>query len=222
LPSNTINDIQIDLDGAIWIATPRGAAYYFDAGIVQENNVPSISRLFDLEQENLTCMAIDALNQKWFGSTNGVWLMSPDGSTVIEHYVSERFPLLSNNIVSIAIDDKSGKVYIGTDRGLSVLQTASISPVAKMTDLKVFPNPAILPENQFVQIEGLSRNASVKIITVSGRLVRDLKGAGGGSLVWDGKDNQGNWVASGVYIAVGISENGKESGLGKIAVIRRR
>jgi hypothetical protein len=62
----------------------------------------------------------------------------------------------------------------------------------------------------------------VKIITPAGRLVRNLKGDGGAVVFWDGKDNQGELVASGIYIAVGISESGKESALGKIAVIRGR
>jgi len=223
LPSLKINAIKTDLDGAIWFATDEGAAYYFDASLVQAGSaIPSVTRLFDLQDEVLTSLAIDALNRKWFGSTNGVWLLSPDGSSVIAHYTTANSPLLSNRILAIEADRQSGRIFIGTERGLSVIQTVAIAPVAKMNSLKVFPNPVHLPEHSAVQIQGLSRNATVKIITPTGRLVRNLKSDGGAVVFWDGRDNRGELVASGIYIAVGISENGKESGLGKIAVIRHR
>ncbi len=223
LPSLKINAIKTDLDGAIWFATDEGAAYYFDASLVQAGSaIPSVTRVFDLQDEVLTALGIDALNRKWFGSTNGVWLLTPDGSSVIAHYTTANSPLLSNRVLAIEVDKPSGRIFIGTERGLSVVQTVAVAPVSSMTTLKVFPNPVHLPEHQAIQIQGLSRNASVKIITPAGRLVRDLKSDGGAVVFWDGKDNQGELVASGIYIAVGISESGKESGLGKIAVIRGR
>ncbi|MGQ9805766.1 MAG: type IX secretion system anionic LPS delivery protein PorZ [Chlorobiales bacterium] len=223
LPNLKINAIKTDLEGAIWFATDEGAAYYFDASLVQPGfAIPSVTRIFDLQDEVLTALAIDALNRKWFGSTNGVWLLSPDGSSVIAHYTETNSPLLSNRVLAIEVDKPSGRVFVGTERGLSVIQTVAVQPTATMSDLKIAPNPVRLPEHQAIQIQGLSRNASVKIITATGRLVRNLKSDGGAVVFWDGKDNRGELVASGVYIAVGISESGKESGLGKIAVIRGR
>ncbi len=223
LPNLKINAIKTDLEGAIWFATDEGAAYYFDASLVQAGSaIPSVTRIFDLQDEVLTSLGIDALNRKWFGSTNGVWLLSPDGSSVIAHYTTANSPLLSNRILAIEADKQSGRIFIGTERGLSVIQTVAVAPVAKMTSLNVFPNPVRLPEHTAIQIQGLSRNASVKIITPAGRLVRDLKSDGGAVVFWDGKDNRGELVTSGIYIAVGISDSGKESGLGKIAVIRGR
>lgn len=223
LPSLKVNAIKTDLDGAIWFATDEGAAYYFDASLVQSGfAIPSVTRIFDLQDEVLTSLAIDALNRKWFGSTNGVWLLSPDGSSVIAHYTETNSPLLSNRVLAIEVDPSSGRVFIGTERGLSVIQTAAVQPTATLSDLKIAPNPVRLPEHQTIRIQGLSRNASVKIITATGRLIRNLKSDGGAVVFWDGKDNRGEFVASGIYIAVGISENGRESGLGKIAVIRGR
>lgn len=223
LPSLKINAIKADLEGAIWFATDEGAAYYFDASLVQAGfAIPSVTRIFDLQDEVVTALAIDALNRKWFGTTNGVWLLTPDGSSVIAHYTETNSPLLSNRVLAIEVDKPSGRVFVGTERGLSVIQTLAVPPPSKMTDLSVFPNPVRLPEQRLIQIRGLSRNALVKIITPAGRLVREIKSDGGAVAFWDGKDHQGAWVASGVYIAVGISESGKESALGKIAVIRGR
>lgn len=221
LPSAKINAIKTDLDGAIWFATDEGAAYYFDASIVQAGaSIPPVARVFDLQDEVVTALGIDALNRKWFGTTNGVWLLSPDGASVIAHYTTENSPLLSNRVLAIEVDKKSGKIFIGTERGLSVIQTTAVQPVAKMSALQIFPNPVRLPEQSLIEIRGLSRNAKVKIIAPTGRLVRDLKSDGGAVAFWDGKDNDGRLVASGVYLAVGVSENGAESALGKIAIVR--
>ncbi|MCS6990075.1 MAG: hypothetical protein NZM06_11225 [Chloroherpetonaceae bacterium] len=221
LPSAKINAIKTDLDGAIWFATDEGAAYYFDASLAQAGAaLPPVTRVFDLQDEVVTALAIDALNRKWFGTTNGVWLLSPDGATVLAHYTTANSPLLSNRVLAIEADKKSGKIFIGTERGLSVIQTPAVQPVAKMSTLQVFPNPARLPDQTLIEIRGLSRNAKVKIITPAGRLVRDLKSDGGAVAFWDCKDNRGELVASGVYVAVAVSENGAESAFGKIAVIR--
>ena len=36
----------------------------------------------------------------------------------VQHFLSSNSKLLSNNIESIAIDDKTGEVFFGTDKGL--------------------------------------------------------------------------------------------------------
>jgi ligand-binding sensor domain-containing protein len=221
LPSNNVQDIARDNDGVIWLATAVGTAYFFDPASVEEGSVPPAATAFDIRNENLRAVEIDVLNRKWFGSSNGVWLMNRDASSVIRHYTTENSPLVSNRVLSMAYDKRSGKLYIGTDRGLSVLQTVSTEPVPLLNSLKIYPNPYYVPSAQRVVIEGLTRNAFLKIVTPSGRLVRDVRSLGGGVIEWDGKDNNGNDVASGVYLAVVITEDGKQSALGKIAVIRR-
>jgi flagellar hook assembly protein FlgD len=56
---------------------------------------------------------------------------------------------------------------------------------------------------------------------LSGTLVRELPSSGGRLVEWDGKDKNGNHVSSGIYFAVAISEDGRQSAIAKIAVIRR-
>ncbi len=64
-------------------------------------------------------------------------------------------------------------------------------------------------------------NSSLKILTIDGKLVREIKTPGGRIGFWDGKDDRGNVVASGVYVLVGFTEDGSQTGTGKVAVIRR-
>ncbi|MFN3428288.1 MAG: two-component regulator propeller domain-containing protein [Candidatus Thermochlorobacter sp.] len=221
LPNPKVNDIQFDNDGSVWLATDRGAAYFFDAQAVFNPRVPNAMPVFDLRNEFLSSLAIDALNRKWFGSQNGVWVVSASGDSVVRRFTTENSPLLSNNVRAIAYDRKTGKMYFGTDRGLSVLTTDAVEPQASFTTLKVYPNPFRVPATARLIINGLTRNASVRIVTLSGALVRELPPSGGSLVEWDGKDKNGNHVASGIYLAVAISEDGRQSAVAKIAVIRR-
>ncbi|MBC8043389.1 MAG: hypothetical protein IAF08_08075 [Rhizobacter sp.] len=222
LPNLGVTDLKSDRDGAMWIATEAGAAYFFDPSQIQAGfSIPSSTLVFDLRNESLTALAIDATNRKWFGSKSGVWLMNPDGSQVLAHYTAENSPLLSNNVLSVAFDDKTGIAYFGTDRGLSSLGTVAVEPRESLGALKIYPNPFIIPASQRLVIEGLTENASLKILSVSGALVRTIVSPGGGIIEWDGKDDQGRDVATGVYLAAIISSDKKSSTLGKIAVIRK-
>lgn len=221
LPNPKVNDMQFDRDGGVWLATDRGAAYFFDVSLITPTRIPNATPVFDLRNEFLSSLAIDALNRKWFGSQNGVWVISAGGDSLLRRYTTENSPLLSNNVRSIAYDPKSGKMYFGTDRGLSVLTTEAIEPEETLTKLKVYPNPFRVPATRHMVIEGLTGNASVRIITLSGALVRTLNATGSRVVEWDGKDQNGNEVASGIYLAVAVSEDGRQSAIAKIAVVRR-
>jgi len=221
LPHPKVNDIQLDNDGSIWLATDRGAAYFFNPDAVFGLRIPNASLVFDLRNEFLSSLAIDALNRKWFGSQNGVWVVSAGGDSILMRFTTENSPLLSNNVRSIAYDRKTGKMYFGTDRGLSVLYTEAIEPQETLSALTIYPNPFRIPASTRLVVDGLVRQALVRIISLSGTLVRELPSSGGRLVEWDGKDRNGNYVSSGIYFAVAISEDGRQSAIAKIAVIRR-
>jgi len=64
----------------------------------------------------------------------------------------------------------------------------------------------------------LAAGAVVKITDVSGKLVKEIL-AEGGTAVWDSLDIRGNRVSTGVYIVFSSTTDGKDSFIGKIAVI---
>jgi serine protease len=80
-----------------------------------------------------------------------------------------------------------------------------------------FPNPARLSETGTISfalpssLQGSS--PKIRVYTVDGRLVRELTG-----LVWDGKNEHGNLVASGTYAFVVTTSAG--TGRGKVSVLR--
>jgi hypothetical protein len=61
----------------------------------------------------------------------------------------------------------------------------------------------------------------LKIFTLSGNLVKEISTPGGRVGFWDGFDEEGNIVQSGVYIVAAFSKDGTAVGKGKVAVVRK-
>jgi len=58
---------------------------------------------------------------------------------------------------------------------------------------------------------------TIKIYTLSGELVKQLRSGTGKEIVWDGKTDNGESVATGIYLYT--YESPKEKGIGKFTVI---
>lgn len=91
-----------------------------------------------------------------------------------------------------------------------------------MEELFVYPNPVIIKnnKNQNVTIEGLMRNSSIKILSISGKLIKKFSSPGGNVAFWDSKDEDGNFVPSGVYLIIASDEDGSNVAKGKVAILR--
>ena len=171
---------------------------------------------------DVTCMAIDGGGRKWFGTkANGVYLISADNMTQVKHITSSNSPLLSDNILSIAINNATGEVFFGTDKGLCSYMSNATTPSDQPSEDKTYayPNPVKPGYTGPITIVGLSMNADVKIVTTNGVLV--VAGiSNGGSFVWNGKDQFGKPVASGVYMVESADEDGNNGVVCKVAIVR--
>ncbi len=233
LPDELITSIIEDKNGEVWIGSSRGIArFIFPDFIIDANNsndyeaqwlinedTSAISR-FLLRDVNVSTIAINEANQKWIGSVNqGVWLLNEEGSRIEKRFTNENSPLISNNILSITINDETGEVFIATDLGLVSYEDLAITPVNKMDELKVFPNPFSYSRNSQIIIEGLSEETEIKIIGVDGSVVQELE-TRGGRVSWDGLDFLGNRLGTGVYFVVSLEKSGSEKGVGKVVIIK--
>ncbi len=221
-----------DKENNIWIGTTIGPAYLLaddiaaGAEVFQQAKIPREDDpgLADylLSGVDVSCIAIDAGNRKWFGTNGqGVYLISSDNMTQIHHFTQLESGLLSNNIEAIAIDHTTGEVYFATDKGLcSYISDASeVAEELDSDNVYAYPNPVEPDYTGLITINGLTYNANVKIVTSSGHLV--AKGvSSGGTFTWNGCDLQGKRVASGVYMVLTATEDGKEGAVCKIAVVR--
>lgn len=171
---------------------------------------------------NISCMIVDGGGRKWFGTSgSGVYLISADNMTQLQHFTTQNSPLLSNNIESIAINHHTGEVFFGTEDGLCSYMSDATAPVEEMQkdDVYAYPNPVTPEYNGLITIVGLSLDADVKILSSSGKLIAEGR-SNGGTFTWDGKDRSGNRVASGIYMVATATSDGKKGTVCKIAIIR--
>jgi hypothetical protein len=223
LQTNRINCVAADLDGDVWVGTGEGIVIFecgndaFKAECRGNRRILEVVPGFPaylLETEDVLCIAVDGGNRKWVGTRNGVFVISPSGREQLNHFTTQNSPLLSNVILDLAIDPKTGEVYIGTESGIIVYQAeALLGERVHNIDIQVYPNPVAPNYEGPIAIRGLARDAVVKITDVSGQLVYETR-ALGGQAIWDGRDYQGQRVRSGVYLVLSTS-NPRDAGFGK-------
>jgi len=225
-------DIKEDLSGNIWIATNKGPFYIKKEEIGQEDvtlyqeKVPRNDGT-DLADYLLTgiptnTIAIDGAGRKWFGSTgNGVFLVSEDNMTQIQHFTTDNSCLLSNNAQYISIDNQTGEVFFLTDKGLCSFISDATEPNDEMTKDNVwaYPNPVESSYTGPITITGLTLDADVKILAANGALIAEGR-SNGGTFTWNGCDREGRRVASGIYMVATATSSGEKGTVCKIAIIR--
>lgn len=166
-------------------------------------------------------IAIDGGNRKWF-STNGagVFLVSADNMTQIANFTKDNSRILSNDILSTAINQQSGEVFFLADNGLSSYFSDATEPSDEMTDDTVwaYPNPVTPDYTGLITVTGLSFDADVKITSSNGALIAEGR-SNGGMFTWDGCDKKGRRVASGVYMVITATSDRKKGTVCRIAII---
>ncbi len=216
-----------DKDGTIWVGTDKGVVTYFypervfvdevfkgQRVIIEQNGVAQ----YLLSTEEVTAVAVDGANNKWFGTKSGVYKINNDGTEELLHFTVDNSPLPSNNILSIKIDDNSGEVFIGTDQGLISYKSTATEGGEFYEDVYAYPNPVPHDYNGPIAIKGLIKDADVKITDIAGNLVYEVK-AEGGQAIWDGKNFNGERVKTGVYLAFCSDESGEKTFVTKILFI---
>jgi hypothetical protein len=222
LPSNTITALAVDPDGLLWIGTPSGMTVLVNpVSVVNNDQPPSFSSVRPVKDVPITAIAVDALNRKWVGTSQGIFVLNFDGTEVVERYTAANSPLVDDAVLSILADDATGDVYIGTVNGLSRVSTPAVESPTDAVTLRVFPQPFILPSAEPLRIEGLPASATVKVLTLSGSLVREIVSPGGGVAFWDGMDAHGALAPTGIYLIAAGSGVDNQTVVGKVAVIQR-
>lgn len=224
LPSSQVNDLLIDKNDEVWVATSQGVAFF------QSSQSPFIPDFADaiipifngellLKDEFISAVAVDGGNRKWFGTNVGLWLFSENGDELIHHFTTTNSPLPSNVITEIAINPTNGEVFVVTNKGVVSYRSDASDARTSFSSVKVFPNPVTPDYRGTIGISGLASDVNVKITDISGRLVREFF-ANGGTASWDGLDVYGQRVETGVYLIFCSDALGEETFVGKFAVVR--
>ncbi len=233
--SFSVNDgvrcVVEDLENNMWIGTSAGLL------ILERNEINNNGSTFTqvkvprndgtsyadylLAGIDVLCIAIDGGNRKWIGTkSNGVYLISSDNISQIHHFTIDNSKLLSNSVMSIAINPTSGEVFFGTENGLcSYISDATENNTEMNSDnVLAYPNPVEPGYTGLITITGLSFNADIKILSSNGIVVNEGR-SNGGTYVWDGCDKKGRRVASGVYMVTTATNKGEKGTVCKIAII---
>lgn len=221
-----------DKNQDIWIGTNIGPLLLYKKDITSDTPIFTQVKVprndgtnyadYLLSGVDISCIAIDGSNRKWFGTNgNGIYVISNDCLTQIYHFTTNNSNLLSNNIEAIAINEQTGEVFAGTDKGLCSYMSDASSPNNEMTKDNVwaYPNPVKPDYTGLITITGLSFDADIKIVTTNGILVNQGR-SNGGTYTWNGKDLKGQKVASGIYMVETATSDGSKGTVCKIAIVK--
>ncbi|MFA6234903.1 MAG: hypothetical protein WC824_12095, partial [Bacteroidota bacterium] len=212
--------VAVDRLGDMWIGTDRGLRTVFNPTQPDRISKTCFNTRCNIEGQYITSIAVDPVNNKWLGTKEGVFVLTPDGSEILAQYNTENSPLLDNEIETLLIHPSTGVAYIATRRGLSSLATAFVQPQTTFGELTVGPNPFRPGRDEHVMIDGLVEASIIKVLSVSGDLIKEIVTPGGRVGFWDGRTSNGEYAPSGVYFIVAAAPNGSQSAVAKVAVVR--
>lgn len=228
-----ISPLVLDKDGRLWFGCASGVYYIEDpttwfstSFTIYQPKIPRNdgTNLADylLSGVSTKAIVVDGGNQKWIGTSGGgLYLTNADGSAIIEHATAATTPLLSDNINTLAYDETTGTLYIGTDLGICSYRAGVTAPQSSLSrsNVRVYPNPVRPEYNGSVTVDGLTDGAEVKVVSAASQLV--ARGtATGGSYRWDVRSSaSGQRVAPGVYYLLIATADGGTAVAAKVVVI---
>ena len=232
LTPNYVRYVTEDKNHDMWIGTNIGPLLLYKKDITSDTPIFTQVKVprndgtnyadYLLSGVDISCIAIDGSNRKWFGTNgNGIYVISNDCLTQIYHFTTNNSNLLSNNIEAISINEQTGEVFAGTDKGLCSYMSDASSPNNEMTKDNVwaYPNPVKPDYTGLITITGLSFDADIKIVTTNGILVNQGR-SNGGTYTWNGRDLKGKMVTSGIYMVETATSDGSKGTVCKIAIVK--
>lgn len=223
LTSNRVIDILADRSGRLWVATDNGlnmmrGAYARTSHSFRIDEWRVFNTANGLPANSVTALEEDSRGNIWVGTEAGLAQISSAGQVTFTLTVANS-GLIDNRVNSLYFDARGGVLWIGTLDGLSRLRVergADPDPSGPA----VYPNPFIMGRRSTeLTFSGLPLGASLDIFAPDGRLVRHIEGTPGqATVLWNGQNDAGYLVASGVYFFVASDAAGNTI-RGKFAVI---
>ncbi|TWI01348.1 putative secreted protein (Por secretion system target) [Flavobacterium tiangeerense] len=229
LPISNVRTVALDTRSQLWIGTSKGLRVLNSVNnflsdtplkanpvIIIDDNLPQ-ELLFE---QFITSIVVDGANNKWIGTADaGLFLVSPNGQETKYHFTTSNSPLPSNTINDIDINGITGEVFIATSKGMISFKGVATKANDDLSKAYVYPNP-VRPDFQgTVKIAGLLDKANVKITDVGGNLVYETTSEGG-TIEWDTTAFGKYKVASGVYMIFISAQDGVETTIKKVMIIR--
>lgn len=211
LKSNAIRCVRFSPDGQLYVGTNFGLSWY-DLGIDFFVDV----ELPEGISSDVTDIDFDGRGNMYVATKDGA-ARRDRNSGEFTTYTTFNSGLVSNDVRSVTVDRFTGDVYFGTSTGISVLLSEVGYPTASLDSVFAYPNPCVMDDANDKVSFNFSRPYMVTIHDLTGVVVRDNINTNS----WDGRNDKGEMVASGVYIFVLTDATGV-SARGKILLINNR
>ena len=218
-----------DNNNQLWIGTTKGLRVLSNVNSFLTDTQLTTNPIIIIEdglaqellyEQFITDIVVDGANNKWIGTADsGVFMVSPNGQETKYHFTIDNSPLPSNVINDIDINSSTGEVFIATDKGMVSFKGTSTSANENLNNVYVYPNPVRPGFSDTVKIAGLLNKANVKITDIEGDLVYEATSAGG-TIEWDTMAFGRYKVASGVYVIFISAQDGSETKVKKVMIIR--
>jgi hypothetical protein len=229
LPVADVRSIAIDTKNQLWIGTTKGLRVLSNISSFQNDSQLKANPIIILEdnlaqellyEQFITSIAVDGANNKWIGTTDsGVFMVSPNGQETKYHFTISNSPLPSNVINDIKINSATGEVFIATNKGMISFKGIATDANEDLNNVYVYPNPVRPTYSGTVKVAGLIDKANIKITDIEGNLVYETTSEGG-TIEWDTTAFGRYKVASGVYIIFISAQDGGETKVKKVMIIR--
>jgi len=202
-----LTHIEEDNDGLIWVGHTAGL-FVFDPTVAFDDNpvatrpyVANFSEGKGYLADGLTVydIGVDRNNNKWIAtSDNGLYYVSPDGSEIYNHFTTSNSDIPSDVVYSVECDTVNDRVYIYTMGGFAEYVAEGDAASLNFDDVYAFPNPVEPDFTGMIKIRGLMDNSYITITDRDGNVVEQL-GPVMGSALWDGCDDNGERLPTGIY-----------------------
>ena len=239
-----IIDINKDSNNFVWIGTNEGIKYidlnYANVDNPSEITLANIISIVEGPVGNMIYdIEISEINEKWFATDKGVSVLSSD-NLQWRHYVPVSYKddgqlngtiiysaLPDNVITDIELDTKNGLAIFSSYNGITLFEDASLvnRDNVPSDEIVTIPSPFINDGTSIMTfIFHDEKYNSVKIFDLNGKLIRGGVEKDAFSIIngWNGRDNNGNIVSTGIYQVIAYDNADPTIKIiGKIAVVRK-
>lgn len=229
LPINNTRALAVDSKNQLWIGTTKGLRVLSNVNNFQSENQLTTKSIIIMEdglaqellyEQSITTIAVDGANNKWIGTADsGVFMVSENGQETKYHFTINNSPLPANAINDIKINNKTGEVFIATTKGMISFKGSATEANENLNNVYIYPNPVRPAYSGTVKIAGLIDKANIKITDIEGNIVYETISEGG-TIEWDTTAFGRYKVASGVYMVFVSAQDGSETKVKKVMIIR--
>ncbi|GBU21097.1 hypothetical protein R80B4_00986 [Fibrobacteres bacterium R8-0-B4] len=186
-------------------AGPDGALYMAGSGGIRRIQAGSATiETVDNTINTASSMAADD-GVLWIGTGAG-GVIRYDLSTKETRRIDETTGLASNNVISVAVDRKNGRLWVATDEGISMVSVGVFGKKASKPPLRAVPNLYSASGSsqgaQQITFCGLKPKSSVSVYAINGSLTAKVEAKYHTDTEWRAAWTPKRNIVPGTYIAV--------------------